>query len=113
MERDQINSLCAALPGADLTRPFGPETDVWKIGGKIFAALGVDASGVCVKCADVETAEMLRAIGAFGKAPYFHRSWVLVPLATEPAEMEHRIRQSYDLIRASLPKKLRESLPGA
>ena len=113
MERDQINSLCAALPGAEVSEPFGPGIDVWKIGGKIFATLGADAPGVCVKCADVDTAEMLRATGAFLKAPYFHRSWVLVPLATEPAEMEHRIRQSYDLIRASLPKKLRESLPGA
>ncbi|WP_165354808.1 MmcQ/YjbR family DNA-binding protein [Tropicimonas sp. IMCC6043] len=47
-----------------------------------------------------------------GQAPYFHRSWVLVPFDGAPEEdVRHRIHVSYDLIRGSLPKKVREALP--
>ncbi|SFC36966.1 MmcQ/YjbR family DNA-binding protein [Tropicimonas isoalkanivorans] len=114
MDRETVNALCAALPGADLSEPFGPGTEVWKVGGKIFATLGSDNRGVIVKCADVETAEMLKEVGPFEKAPYFHRSWVLVPFDTvEAEEAAHRLRVSYDLIRAALPKKVRAALPDA
>lgn len=114
MDRDAVNRFCATLPGAELSEPFGPGTDVWKVGGKIFAALGADGPGVSVKCADVETAEMLRAAGRAEKAPYFHRSWVRVPFAgSDAGEIEHRLRSSYDIIRASLPRKLRQALPPA
>ncbi len=111
MDRDTANAICAALPGAEWSEPFGPGHDIWKVGGKIFAAMGVESRGVSVKCADVETAEMLREMGQYLKAPYFHRSWVLLPFgAAGEDEMRHRIHSSYDLIRASLPKKLRAGL---
>ncbi|NDR55006.1 MmcQ/YjbR family DNA-binding protein [Aliiruegeria sabulilitoris] len=111
MDRDSINAFCATLPGAEVSAPFGPGHDIWKVGGKIFAALGAENRGVSVKCADVETAEMLREAGAFEKAPYFHRSWVLVPFgAVDTDEAEHRIRASYSLIRAALPKKVQAAL---
>ncbi|WP_369907992.1 MmcQ/YjbR family DNA-binding protein [Tropicimonas sp. IMCC34043] len=111
MNRDEVNTLCAALPGAELTAPFGPGHDIWKVGGKIFAATGSEARGVSVKCADVETAEMLRTLGGCEKAPYFHRSWVLVPFDSAKAtEIEHRVRDSYRIIRAALPKKLQATL---
>ncbi len=112
MNREAINKFCATLPGAELSAPFGPGHDIWKIGGKIFAAIGAEGRGVSVKCADIDTAEMLRETGTFEKAPYFHRSWVLMPFGTTaPDETEHRITVSYDLIRASLTKKLQASFP--
>lgn len=95
---------CAALPGAEVSQPFGPEHDVWKVGGKIFAALGEGGDSVSVKTDSVETAEMLIAAGIARKAPYFHKSWVKLPAGTDPAELRHRIEVSYRLIRASLPK---------
>ncbi|WP_342747461.1 MmcQ/YjbR family DNA-binding protein [Tropicimonas sediminicola] len=114
MDRDSINALCAGLPGADVSEPFGPGHDIWKVGGKIFAALGAEGRGVSVKCADVPTAEMLRETGRFEKAPYFHRSWVLVPFdAVDAEEAAHRVRTSYGIIRASLPKKVQAGLDPA
>ncbi|HCQ67636.1 MAG TPA: hypothetical protein DIU07_21965 [Rhodobacteraceae bacterium] len=111
MSRDFVNSLCAALPGAEFSEPFGPATAVWKVGAKIFAAIGSEDRGVSVKCPDVETADMLRDAGVAEKAPYFHKSWVLVPFETaDAAECAHRIHVSYDTIRASLPKKLQARL---
>lgn len=111
MTRETVLRICAALPGADLSDPFGPGTDVWKVGGKIFAAIGSERLGVSVKCPDEETAEMLKAAGAAVKAPYFHKSWVLVPFETaDEAELAHRITVSYQVIRSGLPKKLQAQL---
>lgn len=113
MSRETANAICGELPGAECSAPFGPGHDIWKVGGKIFAAIGAQGRGVSVKCADVETAEMLRDTGHFEKAPYFHKSWVLVPFENADSdEMAHRIRVSYDVIRASLPKKVQAALSG-
>lgn len=111
MDRDSINAFCATLAGAELTAPFGPGHDIWKVGGKIFAAIGAEGRGVSVKCPDVETAEMLREVGPFAKAPYFHRSWVLVPFGgVDREEAEHRILTSYDTIVSGLPRKVQAAL---
>ena len=72
MSRAFATALCHALPGAELSHPFGktPEDhDIWKVGGKIFAAMSVDTDGVSVKCADVATADMLKEAGVAEKAP--------------------------------------------
>jgi predicted DNA-binding protein (MmcQ/YjbR family) len=33
----QLRRLCLAFPDAEETFPFGPETSVFKVGGKMFA----------------------------------------------------------------------------
>ncbi|MCK8483981.1 MmcQ/YjbR family DNA-binding protein [Aliiroseovarius sp. S2029] len=110
MTRDAINKICAALPGAEWSEPFGPGHDVWKVGGKIFAAMGAVTEGVSVKTPDVETASMLIEAGVGSKAPYFHRSWVLLPFDAGQDELTYRIHRSYALIRASLTKKAQAAL---
>jgi len=112
MTRDEINAFCATLPGSEHSDPWGGGHDCWKVGGKMYAVMGTMSDGVSVKCADVEFAEMLIESGRAVKAPYFYRSWVRIePGAMEAGELRDRIRISYDLIRAKLPKKLRDALP--
>ncbi|KPN62329.1 Predicted DNA-binding protein, MmcQ/YjbR family [Aliiroseovarius crassostreae] len=114
MSRAFATALCHALPGAELTHPFGktPEDhDIWKVGGKIFAAMSVDTDGVSVKCTDVATADMLKEAGVAEKAPYFHKSWVRIPFGAGENELRHRIERSYGIIRKSLSKKLQATLP--
>ena len=114
MDRKAVNEICAALPGAELSDPWGGGHDAWKIGGKMFASIGVQDKGVAVKTADIETAQMLIDAGVGVRAPYFHRSWVLLEWGDlDRAEAAHRIRVSYDLARAKLAKKLQASLPPA
>ena len=110
MTRKAVNKICEALPGAEWSEPFGPGHDVWKVGGKIFAAIGAETPGVSVKTPDVETATMLIEAGVGRKAPYFHRSWVLIPFDAGKDELTHQIQRSYVLIRASLTKKTQASL---
>ncbi len=111
MTRDYVNSVCADLPGAELSDPWGGGHDAWKVGGKMFACVGSVGDGVSVKTPDIETAQMLIDAGIGTKAPYFHRSWVRLPWETDADEMQHRLITSYDIVRASLTKKIQASLP--
>ena len=111
MSREIVNAICATLPGADVSDPWGGGHDAWKVGGKMFACIGSTGEGVSVKTANIETAQMLIDAGQAQKAPYFHRSWVLVPLDAEAEELRHRLEISYDIVRAGLTKKAQAQLP--
>lgn len=111
MSRDLVNRICADLPGAELSDPWGGGHDAWKIGGKMFACIGTANDGVSVKTPDIETAQMLIEAGVGERAPYFHRSWIRLGWTTPEDEARHRIEASYDLVRASLTKKLQATLP--
>lgn len=109
IRREDVDALCAELPGAVRGEP-PEELASWKVGGKMFACFGQqdDGDGVSVKTPDAETAAMLIEAGAATRAKYFHRSWVRLPFAgTDATEAAHRIRVSYDTIVASLPKSRR------
>lgn len=108
--RARVAALCAPLPGAGCSDPWGGGHDAWKVGGKMFACIGAMSPGVSVKCRDVETATMLKEAGIAGHARYFHKSWVHLPETTPEDELRHRLLTSYDLIRAGLPAALRKSL---
>lgn len=110
MTRDVVNRICAALPGADLSDPWGGGHDCWKVGGKMFAVIGAVSPTVSVKTDGIETAELLIETGIAERAPYFHRSWVALPLDCESDELRHRIESSYRLIRKGLPKKVQAAL---
>ena len=109
--RNRVRQVCATLPGAECSDPWGGGHDAWKVGGKMFACIGAVTAGVSVKTRDIETAQMLIETGIASKAPYFHRSWVQLPDDCAVDELRHRLIISYDLIRASLTKKLRSALP--
>ncbi|RMH47849.1 MAG: MmcQ/YjbR family DNA-binding protein [Alphaproteobacteria bacterium] len=110
MGRDLVNAICAAFPGAERSDPWGGGHDAWKVGGRMFACIGARTPGVSVKTPDPATARMLIDCGVAARAPYLHPSWVLLPLDSPEAELSHRIAVSYRLVRAGLPRRLREGL---
>jgi predicted DNA-binding protein (MmcQ/YjbR family) len=109
--RARVNAICAALPGAEVSDPWGGGHDAWKIGGKMFACIGAVRPGVSVKTDSVETAAMLIKVGAAVRAPYFHRSWVNLPFDVPEVELALRLRESYRLVRSSLTRKAQAALP--
>lgn len=111
MTRDDINTLCAQHKGAIASDPT-TELDSWKVGGKMFVCFGDRIDGFCTKTDSIETAQMLIDAGAATKAPYFHKSWVLVSFDVDAEEAAHRIATSYDTIFKALPKKLRVEIAG-
>jgi predicted DNA-binding protein (MmcQ/YjbR family) len=110
---DELKAACLALPGAAETYPFGHETSVYKVAGKIFAIAPVSAESVSLKC-EPELAEQLRLDYAAIR-PGYHlnkRHWNTVALdGSVPDRMvREMIEDSYDLIVASLPARQREAL---
>jgi len=110
MSRATINLICAELPGAEKSDPWGGGHDAWKVGGKMFACIGATTPGVSVKTQGVDQAEMLVASGAATKAPYFHASWVNLPFEMPEDELRHWIAESYTLVRSKLPKMMQVTL---
>ena len=111
MTRETVNAICAALPGADRSDPWGGGHDAGKGGGKMSACIGAVTPGVSVKTDSIETAEMLIVAGVGTKAPYFHRSWLHLSWETAEEELRHRLHASYRIVRAGLPKKVQAALP--
>jgi predicted DNA-binding protein (MmcQ/YjbR family) len=110
MSRKLVNAICRVFPGATVSDPWGGGHDAWKVGGKMFACVGSVTPGVSVKTDSIETAEMLIDAGVGTKAPYLHRSWVILPFGTSQDELRHRLSASYKLVRSSLTKKAQAEL---
>ena len=114
MDREGAIAACRSLPAAVESTPFGPEDLVFKVGGKMFALIGLTGEpGIALKC-DPDLAEDLRArFAAVTTAPYFDkRHWNRVGLdgSVPGEEVAGMIRHSYDLIVAALPKKIRAEI---
>lgn len=110
-DRAFVNAFCATFPGAEVSQPFGPDHDCWKVGGKMFTIIGQMGDGVSVKTDHVETARLLIETGRAIRAPYLHASWARIPFQRVPdEELCDRISRSYALIRAGLPKKVQAGL---
>jgi len=61
MTREEARAACAAKRGAAETYPFGADTGVFKVGGKMFAVLprSGEPAHISLKC-DPEWSEVLR-----------------------------------------------------
>lgn len=111
-----LRKLCLGFPGASETFPFGPESSVFKVEGKLFAisALAASPLRVSLKC-EPELAEQLRASFPDAVAPGYHlnkRHWNTVRLdgSVSDAMVRDMVEDSYDLIVAAMPRAVRERL---
>ncbi len=111
---DLAVEVCESLPGVELTHPFGPAADVYKVGGKIFALLSEmsGSSGINLKIPP-EDGEALRAIDYIDAGYHMNKKhWITVGLvqSVEPDLLTELIEDSYELVRSSLPKRIRLAL---
>ena len=117
MNLDTFLTFCLSLPATEETLPFGPDILVLKVGGKMFAATGLEdeAFSVNLKC-DPQRAVELRERYPDAILPGYHmnkKHWNTVhPTRADlpDAFVEDLIRDSYRLVVASLPGKLRDEL---
>jgi predicted DNA-binding protein (MmcQ/YjbR family) len=112
MTASELRRYCLSLAGAEETFPFGPETSVFKVAGRMFALsrLGASALSVSVKC-DPLLAEQLRAAYA-AVEPGYHlnkRHWNTVALDGSLSDRTvcDMIEDSYDLVVDGLPRSRR------
>jgi predicted DNA-binding protein (MmcQ/YjbR family) len=110
-----LRALCLGFAGAEETYPFGSQTTVFKVHGKIFAiaALEAEPPSISLKC-EPELAEQLRADHA-AITPGYHlnkRHWNTVRCDGSLPQRLVRdlVEDSYDLVVESLPKRVRDDL---
>jgi predicted DNA-binding protein (MmcQ/YjbR family) len=113
LSREGVRTHCAALPAATSDYPFGPEAQIFRVGGRIFALLSEVDERVSLKC-DPVLAEILRQTFT-GVVPGYHlnkRHWNTVELdgSVPDGQVIEMIAHSYELVRASLPKKVQAAI---
>ena len=116
MNTKDLAEYCFGKLGATMDHPFGPELDVYRVGGKIFALLYEQEDGIAnirLKC-DPALADLLRQKHA-AVTPGYHMNklhWNSVHCdgSIDDDEIYGYIDHSHDLIMKSLTKKVREQL---
>ena len=114
MRLPTLRHFALSLPHVTMTQQWGNNL-VFKIGGKMFLIIAVDCEiveTVGFKCSPADFQRLIDVEGIIA-APYLARaSWVQVQdlTAVRADELETRIRASYDLVYARLPRKVRAAL---
>ena len=105
---------CAGLGGVTMDNVIGPETDVFRIGNKMFALLNSDTPTSITLKSPPAIAEALRVQYSCVKPGYYMNKthWITIDLNGDIKSSAIRglIEDSYDLVLAALPKKQRVAL---
>ena len=115
MSPAELRDYCLSFAGAEETFPFGPETSVFKVAGKMFALsqLGADSLRVSLKC-EPQLAEALRA-AHIAVLPGYHlnkRHWntVIIDGSIADETVRDMIEDSYDLVVSTLSRARQRAL---
>lgn len=115
MNIETFHTYCLSKKGVEETFPFGEETLVFKVMGKMFALTGLDAEEFTVnlKC-DPARATDLREEFPDDIRPGYHmnkKHWNTVHFegSLEETLLKELIDHSYELVVSSLPKKDRQA----
>ncbi|HRE39245.1 MAG TPA: MmcQ/YjbR family DNA-binding protein [Chitinophagaceae bacterium] len=110
MNIETLREYCLSKPGAEETLPFGPDTLVYKVGGKAFLLMGLDNDDFRfnVKCDPDKAIELREEYGCV--LPGYHmnkKHWntIVVDGSVSSQLLKDWIDHSYDLVVASLPGK--------
>ena len=115
MSPDGLRDYCLSFKGAEETFPFGPETSVFKVAGKMFALSQLAAHSLCVSLeCEPALAEALRESHA-AVLPGYHlnkRHWntVILDGSLSGQVIADMIEDSYDLVVSALPAARRRAL---
>ncbi|MGO9751875.1 MAG: MmcQ/YjbR family DNA-binding protein [Solirubrobacteraceae bacterium] len=115
MTPEELRDCCLSFLGSEEELPFGPDTSVFKVAGRIFALsrLAETPVRVSVKC-DPWLAEQLRSAHR-AVIPGYHlnkRHWntVIIDGSLPDAMIADMVEDSYDLVVSKLPRLCRRAL---
>lgn len=115
MNLQELREYCLAKPGVEETTPFGPDTLVFKVAGKMFLLTGFENNPVQfnVKC-DPEKAIDLRERYSCVQPGYHmskkHWNTIVVDGSVPIKLVKEWIDDSYELVVNGLSKKEKEKL---
>lgn len=113
MNLDQLRRLCLSFPGVTEQIQWGDDL-LFKVGGKMFAVTRLEPAKVwlSLKANPENFAELTERPGVI-PAPYLARAkWIALesPDAVPDPELAQLLRESYELVRVKLPRKISESI---
>lgn len=116
MNIDQLRKLCLSFAGVTEQIQWGDDL-LFKVGGKMFAVTSLEPRKVWIslKASPENFAELTERPGVI-PAPYLARAkWIALESADAlpDPEISQLVRESYELVLAKLPKKIRESMAKA
>ena len=114
MNIEDFRDYCLLKAGVTEETPFGPETLVFKVGGKVFALTDIDTFGsINLKC-DPERAQELREQHDYVLPGYHMNKQHWISLAAGPGItpdlVEELVLNAYELVVEGLPRAKRPVL---
>ena len=115
MNIEEVRDYCLSLPGTEEAMPYGNDWVVFRIGGKIYLHIWLEAPipTIAVKLLPERGEELREEYNAFSPAYHLNKKhWNDIFIEdTFPSEMiQGWIRESYDLVKSKLPKSTLEHL---
>lgn len=117
MNIDSLRKVCQALPHVTEDVKWGNDL-CFLVAGKMFCVASLDpkeGNRVSFKSTPQDYAELVERDGII-PAPYMARNhWVSMEkwTAMRDAEIAQRVKESYELVKAKLPKKTQQKLNSA
>lgn len=115
MYLDELRDYCLTKKGVEECLPFGPETLVFKVMGKVFLLTGIESQPLQfnAKCNPEKAIELRENYTCV--IPGYHmnkKHWntIICDGSVNNILIKNWIDDSYKLVSDSLPKKLREDL---
>ena len=123
MDLERMRAFCLKLAGTTEDIQWGNDL-LFRIGGKIYATACLEpaptsqasakqsSARLSLKCTPEEFAELTEQDGIVPAAYVARYHWVSLERwdALSDGEIERLIRDSYEMVRAKLPKRVREKL---
>jgi predicted DNA-binding protein (MmcQ/YjbR family) len=108
--REEIGLLALALPATTHVVQWG-DSDVYKVGGKVFAVCGL-SGGLSFKVTPIGFEVLTQGGGPGRQAPYFAKGhWVNMPLEDlDPTDAADWMMNAHGLMAAKLTRKARAEL---
>ena len=115
MNVKRIAAFALRFPKTTEEQPFGPNVDVYKVAGKMFAILAPDDEppAISLKCDPLLAEELRREFHAVQPGYHLNKThWNTVTLdgSVPDAEIKGMITHSYAQVVAGMPKALRDEL---
>ncbi len=115
MNVEEVRSFCLGLKGTEEDYPFGEDTLVFKVVGKIFALVSLDSipPQINLKCDPEKAIELREKYEAI--IPGYHmnkKHWntVILDGSVKTKEIQEWIMHSYDLVVTGLSKSAQKKL---
>lgn len=111
MNIEEVRAYCLTLPSVTEDMPYGPDCVVFRIERKIFLHISLERRLIAIKLRPERGEELRERYDAITPAWHMNKKhWndIVIENTFSNETVEEWIKESYDLVRSKLPKRLKE-----